>query len=129
LAQLCTCSFCSIGPWSFTGWIKKPKFGQFFMSFRPEIFFHKWPYRGNFMQWIDCAHFQCLKTLPRSWIRESECVYWSENRNFLDFLGVNLCGKSIIGSLLKRKFSGQKTWQIAQIPVFYTPCKKARIRT
>ena len=32
---------------------------------------------------------------------ELECVYWSENRNFLDvvskndFLGVNLCGESI----------------------------------
>jgi hypothetical protein len=35
----------------------------------------------------------CLKTLP--WIRESECVYWSENRKFLDFLGINLCEESI----------------------------------
>ena len=32
----------------------------------------------------------------KPWFRESECVYWSENRKFLDFLGVNLCEKSII---------------------------------
>ena len=44
-----------------TGCIKNRNLGDFFMFFRPEIFFKNPkndPYRGNFMRGIDYAHFQ-----------------------------------------------------------------------
>jgi hypothetical protein len=69
---------------------KKWNFLDFFMFFRPKNLFLKmtrigiiWCRRGG---GINCAHYQNVKTLPWSWIRETECVYWSENRKFLDFL-------------------------------------------
>ena len=48
----------------FTGCIKNRNLGDFFMFFRPEIFFKNDPIRANFMRGIDCTHSRSLKTLP-----------------------------------------------------------------
>ena len=71
---------------------KNRNLDDFFMFFRPENLFKNDPIRTNFIRRIDCAHFQ--RFLDSDSGNRSVCIEVN-NRNFIGFLGVNLCGESI----------------------------------